>query len=160
MAGPGVPVHRVLIAPRTVHSKPCPPLLLSSRRFVNLFFNTESYNNAVAKLVASLARHDQGASLAFVIDSFVVGTDAGGGGDHLTPTSLSTTTIRELIDLAPRVLYEPRDRRDRVVGRVVRCASAGSGVSPSVTRPAREAKELIKERQPWCDDELVMSRVA
>lgn len=110
----------------------------------------ESYNNAIARLVASLAQHDPD-SLSFILTSFLLGDPS-----TLPPTQLSSATMRELVDLAPHVLYDI-DKRE-VLARVLRHAS-GSGVPPSVARPARDTRELMKERKPWCDDEEITSKL-
>ncbi|KAJ8297218.1 eIF-2-alpha kinase activator gcn1 [Rhodotorula toruloides] len=114
----------------------------------------ESYATAVARLVASVALHSP-SSLDFIVASFVLGTST-----DLPPTQLSAIALRELIDTAPAVLYELD--KDATVDRVVRMASGsatGGTANPAIARPARETKELMKEREPWRDDEDVLSRL-
>ena len=117
------------------------------RTELTIYHPTESYNVAIARLVAALALHDAD-SLTFTIDSFLLTAD-------LPPTQLSSVTLRELIDTAPTVLYE--HDAQKTVARVV--ANAGAGMAPSIARPAREAKDLLKERAPWCDDEEVQVKL-
>ncbi|ORY90168.1 ARM repeat-containing protein [Leucosporidium creatinivorum] len=109
--------------------------------------NKEGYNVAIARLVSALALHDP-SSLTFIIDSFLLSSD-------LPPTQLSSITLRELIDTVPSVLYE--HDAQKTVARVL--ANAGSGMAPTIARPAREAKELLKERKPWCEDADVTARL-
>ncbi|GAA5844812.1 hypothetical protein JCM3766R1_003325 [Sporobolomyces carnicolor] len=108
----------------------------------------ESYATAIARTAAALASHDADA-LSFILTSFVISNQ------QLPPTQLSTITVRELVDTAPRVLYDLD--RDATVDLVVKL-SAGGG-NPALARPAREAKELLKEREPWCDDDAVTSKL-
>ncbi|GAA5985182.1 hypothetical protein JCM5350_004261 [Sporobolomyces pararoseus] len=108
----------------------------------------ESYSTAIARTTASLAFHDS-ESLSFILTSFVLSNQ------QLPPTQLSTITIRELIETAPRVLYDLD--KDATVDLLIKL-SAGGG-NPALARPAREAKELLKEREPWCDDDSIMSKL-
>ncbi|KAK4052868.1 translational activator of GCN4 [Microbotryomycetes sp. JL221] len=110
--------------------------------------NKESYENSVARVVAALALHDP-SSVSFVVDSFLFG--------DLPPTHLSSATMREIIDVAPKVLYDLH--KVETVARVVKFAAGGNTVPPSIARPARDAKELLKERVPWADDDEVQSRL-
>ncbi|KAM0793613.1 hypothetical protein ACM66B_001046 [Microbotryomycetes sp. NB124-2] len=110
--------------------------------------NKESYESAIARVAASLAMHDP-ASLSFVIESFLLG--------DLPPTHLSSVTMREMIDIAPTVLYN-MDKLE-TVSRVLKLAGGGGNVSPAISRPARDAKELLKEREPWSEDEEVQSKL-
>lgn len=107
----------------------------------------ESYANAIARTTASLAYHDS-ESLSFILTSFILSA-------QLPPTQLSTITTRELIDTAPQVLYDLD--KDATVDLVLKL-SAGGG-NPALARPARDTKELMKEREPWRDDDAVMSRL-
>ncbi|GAA6058506.1 hypothetical protein JCM10212_006945 [Sporobolomyces blumeae] len=107
----------------------------------------EAYGTAIARTVAALASHDS-ESLSFILTSFVLSS-------QLPPTQLSTITMRELLDTAPQVLYD-LDKTATVD--VLLKLSAGGG-NPALARPAREAKELLKEREPWRDDDDVTSRL-
>lgn len=55
----------------------------------------------------------------------------------------------------PEVLYE--HDAQKTVARVL--GNAGSGMAPTIARPAREAKELLKERKPWSEDAEVTARL-
>ncbi|KAK4055085.1 translational activator of GCN4 [Microbotryomycetes sp. JL201] len=110
--------------------------------------NKESYESAVARVAASLAMHDS-SSLSFVVESFLLG--------DLPPTHLSSVTMREMIDIAPQVLYDMN--KLETVSRVLKLASGGGNVPPAISRPARDAKELLKEREPWSNDEEVQSKL-
>ncbi|GAA5862432.1 hypothetical protein JCM1840_004179 [Sporobolomyces johnsonii] len=110
----------------------------------------ESYATAIARLVASLSAHAP-SSLDFIYTSFLLPSST----SSLPPTQLSSLAIRELVDTAPAVLYELD--KDATVEMVLKL-SAGGG-NPALARPARETKELMKEREPWRDDEGIMSRL-
>jgi hypothetical protein len=60
-----------------------------------------------------------------------------------------------LIDTAPAILYEI-DATETVT-RVLKNAASSS--PPSIARPAREARELLKGRSPWREDDDVQSRL-
>ncbi|CEQ38752.1 SPOSA6832_00193 [Sporobolomyces salmonicolor] len=110
----------------------------------------ESYATAIARLLASLSAHAP-SSLDFIYTSFLLPAST----SSLPPTQLSSLAIRELVDTAPTVLYELD--KDATVEMVLKL-SAGGG-NPALARPARETKELMKEREPWRDDESVMSKL-
>ncbi|GAA5922766.1 Gcn1p [Sporobolomyces koalae] len=107
----------------------------------------ESYATAIARTAASLAYHDS-ESLSFILTSFVLST-------QLPPTQISTITVRELLDTAPQVLYDLD--KDATVDLLLKLSATGG--NPALARPAREAKELLKEREPWCDDDSVLSKL-
>ncbi|GAA5925263.1 hypothetical protein JCM3775_006409 [Rhodotorula graminis] len=114
----------------------------------------ESYATAIARLVAATAQHSP-SSLDFILDSFVLGTST-----DLPPTQLSALALRELVDQAPAVLYE-RDSA-ATVDRVVRMASGsatGGTANPAIARPARDTKELFREREPWRSDEALLAKL-
>lgn len=114
----------------------------------------ESYATAVARLVAAVAQHSPD-MLDFIIESFILATST-----DLPPTQLSALALRELIDSAPTVLYEMN--KDATVERVIKAASGaatGGTANPAIARPARDTKELMKERDPWRDDDSVLSRL-
>ncbi|GAA6024607.1 hypothetical protein JCM11491_006044 [Sporobolomyces phaffii] len=110
----------------------------------------EAYATAIARVAAALAGHDASA-LEFVLTSFVVPTAP----NQLPPTPLSVLTLRELVDAAPGVLYDLD--RDATVELVVKLAQGGG--NPALARPARDTKELFKERAPWRDDDAVLSKL-
>ncbi|BGP12338.1 hypothetical protein JCM10213_003855 [Rhodosporidiobolus nylandii] len=112
----------------------------------------ESYATAIARLTAAVALHDA-SSLEFTITSFILATAT-----DLPPTQLSSLALREIVDQAPTVLYELD--KAATVDRVLKSiAGTGGAVNPAIARPARETKELFKERDPWRDDEAVTSRL-
>ncbi|KDE04239.1 hypothetical protein MVLG_05338 [Microbotryum lychnidis-dioicae p1A1 Lamole] len=104
----------------------------------------EPYNLAISRLLAGLATHDP-SSISFLVQSFLLG--------ELPSTALSSIAMRELIDTAPRVLYEvdPSGTVEKVQ------KNAGSGMAPTIARPARDTLALFKERSPWCDDESLLA---
>ncbi|SCZ89778.1 BZ3500_MvSof-1268-A1-R1_Chr1-3g01573 [Microbotryum saponariae] len=104
----------------------------------------EPYNLAISRLLAGLATHDP-SSISFLVQSFLLG--------ELPSTALSSIAMRELIDTAPRVLYEvdPSGTVEKVQ------KNAGSGMAPAIARPARDTLALFKERSPWCDDESLLA---
>ncbi|GAA6038663.1 hypothetical protein JCM8097_009472 [Rhodosporidiobolus ruineniae] len=114
----------------------------------------ESYATAIARLTASVALHNPD-SLDFILSSFILGTST-----DLPPTQISSLALREMVDVAPAVLYEI----DKVatVERVIKTAGGGAGaqpVNPVIARPARETKELFRERDPWRDDEALLAKL-
>ncbi|BGP36319.1 translational activator of GCN4 [Rhodotorula kratochvilovae] len=114
----------------------------------------ESYATAIARLVAATAQHFP-SSLDFILDSFVLGTST-----DLPPTQVSALALRELVDVAPAVLYE-RDAA-ATLERVLKMASGsatGGTANPAIARPARDTKELMKEREPWRSDEGVQAKL-
>ncbi|GAA5855038.1 hypothetical protein JCM8547_002355 [Rhodosporidiobolus lusitaniae] len=112
----------------------------------------ESYATAVARLVGAVAKHSP-EDLDFIITSFITATAT-----ELPPTQISALALREMIDVAPMVLYELD--KDATVDRVLKSiGGSGGAVNPAIARPARETKELLKERDPWRDDEAVMAKL-
>ncbi|GAA6002609.1 hypothetical protein JCM10207_007591 [Rhodosporidiobolus poonsookiae] len=113
----------------------------------------ESYATAIARLVAAVSLHDP-SSLDFVITSFVLGTTT-----DLPPTQLSALSLREIVDVAPSVLYDLD--KAATVDRVIKMtlAQGGGAVNPAIARPARDTKELFKERDPWRDDEALLAKL-
>jgi hypothetical protein len=106
----------------------------------------EPYNLAIARVAAAFALHD-----SMAIEPL---------GDYLygeTPaTQLSSFTLREIIDTAPQAFYD-LGCVEQVVTQVL--ANAAGTSPPSIARPARDARELLKEREPWASDEEVQSRL-
>lgn len=98
--------------------------------------------------MSSVALYDA-SSLEYLITSFLVG--------DLPPTQLSSLAIREIVDLAPQAFYD-LDLSESVVRRIILNSSGSS--PPSIARPAREAKELLKEREPFSEDEGIQSRLS
>ncbi|SCV68098.1 BQ2448_219 [Microbotryum intermedium] len=104
----------------------------------------EPYNLAISRLLAGLATHDP-SSISFLVQSFLLG--------DVPSTALSSIAMREIIDIAPQVLYDvdPSGTVERVQ------KNAGSGMAPAIARPARDTLALFKERSPWCDDESLLA---
>ncbi|GAA5915522.1 hypothetical protein JCM6882_005925 [Rhodosporidiobolus microsporus] len=114
----------------------------------------ESYATAIARLTAAVGLHDP-SSLDFLITSFILATST-----DLPPTQLSALALRELVDVAPSVLYDVD--KMATVDRVLKMTGGQGGttsVNPAIARPARETKELLKERDPWRDDEAVTAKL-
>lgn len=76
--------------------------------------------------------------------------------DHLPATQLSSLTLREVIDQAPQAFYD-LDMAQEVVTQVLKNAAPIS--PPTIARPGRDARELLKEREPWASDEEVQARL-
>ncbi|GAA5986671.1 hypothetical protein JCM11641_001358 [Rhodosporidiobolus odoratus] len=112
----------------------------------------ESYATAIARLTAAVAFHDV-ESLSFTITSFITATET-----DLPPTQLSAVALREMIDVAPTALYE-LDKMGTVERVLKSIGGSGGAVNPAIARPSREAKELFKQREPWRDDEEVLSKL-
>lgn len=112
-----------------------------------LWFFSESYSVAIAKLCASLAKVDPEA-ISPIADTYLLG--------DMPSTQLSSITIREIIESAPQAFYD-LGLEAQVVARVLKHCEPMN--SPSVARPAREARELLKEVSPWAEDEDIQSKL-
>ena len=108
---------------------------------------SDSYNSAIARLVGALAIHSP-SSVEPLILAHLVG--------ERPSTQLSSMAIREIIDQAPNAFYD-LDLAQVVLTKVF--ANASSTSPPSIARPAREAKEFMKEREPWMSDEAVIAKL-
>jgi hypothetical protein len=113
--------------------------------------STESYATAIARLCGAIAIHNAEA-LEFSTTSFILASAT-----DLPPTQLSSLALREMIDVAPSVLYELD--KDATVERILKSIGSGGPSNPAIARPARDAKELLRERDPWRDDESVLSKL-
>lgn len=94
-------------------------------------------------------------ALEFITTSFILASAT-----ELPPTQISSLALREMIDVAPNVLYELD--KDATVERILKSiggTGGGAAANPAISRPAREAKELLRERDPWRDDESVISKL-
>ena len=69
---------------------------------------------------------------------------------------LSSLALRELVDQASEYLYGIR-QNEAAVSAAVR--NAGGSVPPSIARPARETKELMREREPFASDAEAQSKL-
>lgn len=112
------------------------------------FLVADAYNNAIGKVVAALAVHEP-SLIESIVNSYLVS-------DHLPATPLSSITLRSLIDQAPQALYD-LDVVDAAVAAVLRNASPSS--APNIARPGRDARDLLKEREPFASDDDVQSKL-
>ncbi|KAK4705757.1 hypothetical protein P7C70_g456, partial [Phenoliferia sp. Uapishka_3] len=110
--------------------------------------NKEPYNSAIGRLVAAVAVHEA-SLIESIVSNYLVS-------DHLPATALSSITLKCIIDQAPQALYD-LDVVEACVAAVLKNASPAS--PPSVARPGREAKELLREREPFASDEGVQSKL-
>lgn len=111
--------------------------------FADSSVNRENYNVAIGRLVAALALHDSSALEPLV--PYLL---------EMASSSLSSLTIREIVDAAPKAFYELGQEKD-----VLEKVLENVGQAPNIARPARETKELMKEREPWASDEKVLEKL-
>lgn len=102
---------------------------------------SDHYIQAIALLFANLAPFPD--LLRPVVDVHIL--KAG-------PSILSSHIIRTCIADAPDLFYTLD-----CVSHIVRKVNAYIGENPSISRPAREAKELMKATAPYMDDASVQS---
>jgi hypothetical protein len=106
------------------------------------FYILEHYIQAIAALFANLSPFPD--LLRPIVDAHLV---AGSG-----PSALSSNTIKTTIEEAPELFYTLS-----CVTSIVKKVNASIGENPSISRPAREAKELLKTVPPYMDDNDVQS---
>lgn len=130
----------------------------------------ESALVSLAKLVGGIAKQ-RASELRPVLEAYIVPS---------RPSQISSLCIREILDQSPDAVYELDILAD-VVDRVVAYSSGGQvrpglwprrpvrsscdrltfvhAQPPSIARPAREAKELLKTNELFAYDEAVQSRL-
>ncbi|PWN50148.1 ARM repeat-containing protein [Violaceomyces palustris] len=103
----------------------------------------ESFKVAVAEVCGALASHDAEV-VRSVVETLVL--------SPASPDSqLASLCVKSMVDRAPKALYD--------LGLSVKASkqvAAWLGEPPAVARPAREAKELMKSREPWSNDPKVL----
>lgn len=101
----------------------------------------EHYIQAVALLFANLAPFPE--SLRPVLDTHIL---------RAGPSVLTSHVIRTCLSEVPDLFYTLS-----CVSPIVKKVNACIGENPSISRPAREAKELLKTVTPYVDDADVQS---
>ncbi|KAG9005891.1 translational activator of GCN4 [Tulasnella sp. JGI-2019a] len=103
----------------------------------------DSFYSATGQLFAALA-FDPDAVKGLVESHLVAGR---------RPQALSSHMLAEATANSPQVFYTLRCVLP-MVRQVLACVSSDS---PSISRPAREARETLKTQPPWVDDEAVQA---
>jgi len=99
----------------------------------------EYYVQAIALLFANLAPFPE--FLRTIVDTHIIGSG---------PSILTSHAIRATIEESPDLFYTLG-----CVPGIVKQINASIGENPSISRPAREAKELLKITQPYADDDTI-----
>ncbi|KAL7422316.1 translational activator of GCN4 [Cryptotrichosporon argae] len=106
----------------------------------------ETYSTAIARVVSGLAKHDPEA-VRPIVDTFLAAPTP--------PTPMVSITIMCILEDAPGALYD-LGAVDNVVRKIM--ASVGAE-GPATTRPAREARELLRSTERYKDDAGVQALV-
>lgn len=105
----------------------------------------EAYNAAVARILAAMVQHSM--THAEPLLSMILETKA---------SHFNSICLAACVERAPQQLYTMTSP-SKVVGRILK--NVISDV-PGVTRPAREAREMLKKVSPWSEDEEIQARLA
>jgi len=100
---------------------------------------SEYYVQAIALLFANLAPFPE--LLRPIVETYVTGSG---------PSILTSHVIRTTIEESPALFYELN-----CVPAIIQQINTSIGENPSISRPAREAKELLKTTQPYADDDTI-----
>ncbi|CAO1627100.1 unnamed protein product [Sympodiomycopsis kandeliae] len=106
----------------------------------------EKYKVAIGEVVAGLALHDEDA-VKRIVERRILVAD--------TDSALASLSLASLMEHAADVLYN-FGHAPKLAKTVADFVFAG----PGIARPAREAKELMKARNPWASDDAVMSALS
>ena len=106
----------------------------------------ERYKIAIGEVVAGLALHDADA-VKTIVERRVLVAD--------TDSTLASLTLASMMEHAAETLYN-YGHAARLAKTVAEFVFAG----PGIARPAREARELMKTRNPWASDDEAMSAFA
>ena len=104
----------------------------------------ESYNTAMGKIVAGLAKNDP-LDIRSICDDFLAAPTP--------PTAIVSIVILTIMEDAPEAFLE-LDIVEDVLKKVQ--ASVGSD-SSAIARPAREAREIMKSNSKWQEDKTVQA---
>ncbi|EJT96915.1 ARM repeat-containing protein [Dacryopinax primogenitus] len=103
---------------------------------------TESYNSAIADLFAALALHDESLTRSLAEAQLTPQTP---------PSAMASLSIVSFLETVPDAFYTYN-----IVPGVVRKVIVSINMdTPAISRPAREARELLKNTAPYVDDETV-----
>ncbi|KAM0756603.1 ARM repeat-containing protein [Meredithblackwellia eburnea MCA 4105] len=108
----------------------------------------ETFNIAIGKLTAAVAVHDT-ELIEPVLRNYVLSLD-------IPPTSLASITLRAVVDLAPQSLYDLNLVPETLFS-VLR--NVAPGTAPAIARPGRDTKDLMREREPFASDEMILSKL-
>lgn len=104
----------------------------------------ENFNNAIARVLAAMVKHDMPQAEALV----AMCVESKG-------TPISSVSLLQCLEMAPEQLYKHNPAR--VAQRVLKNIISDH---PGTARPAREAKELLKKTEPWSLDEDLQAKLA
>lgn len=101
----------------------------------------EAYNKAAASVVAGLAATDP-ESIRSVVDAFLAAPTP--------PTALMSVCILAVVERAPDAFFELGDSvPEDIVRKVNACAASDVG---AISRPAKEAREVMRGSERWMGD--------
>ncbi|CAO1631779.1 unnamed protein product [Parajaminaea phylloscopi] len=103
----------------------------------------ERFKTAIADVFAGLARHDADAA-SDLVRRRVLPAD--------TDATLASLSLASLVEHAPEIAYD-----FGVATKMAQIVSEFIYAGPAIARPAREARELMKTRNPWASDEAVVA---
>ncbi|KZO93854.1 ARM repeat-containing protein [Calocera viscosa TUFC12733] len=103
---------------------------------------SEPYNSAIADLFAALALHDEELTRSLAEEQLTQQTP---------PSALASLSIVSFLETVPDAFYTYN-----IVLGVVRNVQVSINLdTPAISRPAREARELLKSTAPYADDDDV-----
>ncbi|WWC61174.1 uncharacterized protein I303_103754 [Kwoniella dejecticola CBS 10117] len=106
----------------------------------------ENYNTAISHVVSGLALNDS-SSIANIVEDFLASAD-------YKPTSLISLIILSILEESPETFYELDVIED--ITRKVMLSISTNELGPSVQRPARESREILRKGK-FGDDEKVQA---
>ena len=104
----------------------------------------ENMKRALADVVAALVRHERAAEGVLQHNVLLPAP---------VDVQLAALTVRACLEQSPAEFYALVDEPKRVAELV----TAWLGEAPSVARPAREARDLLRHEEPWVYDEGVQA---
>jgi len=107
---------------------------------------SETYNNAIGKVVAGLAQTDP-ESIRPIVETFLAAPTP--------PTMIVSIVIRSIMEEAPST-FHALDQVEDVVKKVQASVSLDSS---AIARPAREAREIMRSDPGWKADEAAQALV-
>ncbi|WFD44262.1 translational activator of GCN4 [Malassezia psittaci] len=107
----------------------------------------ESMKKALADLSAAYLKYDASQGIS-VLDKYVLQPAP-------IDVQLAALCLRSCVEDAPEVLYE----HVRPPSTVAQLAASWLGEAPSVARPARETRDLLRKLEPWRSDQDVQAAI-
>ncbi|WWC90100.1 uncharacterized protein L201_005033 [Kwoniella dendrophila CBS 6074] len=106
----------------------------------------ENYNTSISRIIAGLGYSDS-ASIQDIVNTFLIDKD-------YSPTNLTSLMILTVLEESPDTFYE-LDCLEDVTKKIMSAISDTTG-GPSVQRPARESRDLLRKGK-FQDDEKVQA---